>query len=217
MTVAGNPHLAVAPARAGAPLDQAGTAAAAVLVHGRDQDELVMLDVARRLGLPGVAYVLPVAAGGSWYPGRYFDPADVNQPHLDWALEAVAAAIGQARRGGFPDQRIVVGGFSQGACLVAELIARRPAPFAGAAVLTGCRLGPREQQVTTAAQAGLPMFFSCGRDDPWVRLADVRASAEAFRRAGASVVFEVSAEREHRIGDDAVAGLRRLLAGAAAA
>ena len=51
-----------------------------------------MLDVATRLSLGDVAYVLPVAAGRSWYPGRYFDPLAVNQPWLGWALDACDSA-----------------------------------------------------------------------------------------------------------------------------
>jgi phospholipase/carboxylesterase len=81
----------VAPVLAGVPLDIARTAA--LLVHGRDQDEREMLEVAARVGLPDVAYVLPVAAGRTWYPGRYFDPPSVNQPWLERALDVCDAAI----------------------------------------------------------------------------------------------------------------------------
>ena len=73
---------------------------AAVLIHGRDQDEQVMLDVARRLALPDVAYLLPVAAGNTWYAGRYFDPLADNQPQVDWALETFEAALATVAAGG---------------------------------------------------------------------------------------------------------------------
>ena len=56
--------------------------AVAVLVHGRDQDEQVMLDVARRVDLPDVSYLLPVAAARTWYPARYFDLRSENEPSL---------------------------------------------------------------------------------------------------------------------------------------
>lgn len=214
MTATRNPHLEAAPVLTGAPLTAAR--AAAVLVHGRDQDEHVMLDLVRRLQVDDVAYVLPVAAGRSWYDGRYFDPVACNQPQLDWALEACEAAIERARRAGLPDGRILVGGFSQGACLVAELIARHPAAFAGVAVMTGALLGPPGGQVRPAPVPDLPMFFSCGREDPWISLADARACAQAFADAGAAVTFAVSEEREHRIDDGAVAWLRRRLAAVSA-
>ena len=105
----------------GAPLS--AVRMACVLVHGRDQDEEVMLDVVERLGLDDVAYLLPVSPERSWYPGRYFDPLEANEPHLTDAIAACEAAVASARDAGVPDERIVLGGFSQGACVTAELLA----------------------------------------------------------------------------------------------
>jgi phospholipase/carboxylesterase len=212
MTSPENPHLAVAPVRAGASLSEARMVG--VLVHGRDQDELVMLDVARRLALPDVAYVLPVAAGRTWYPGRYFDPLIENQPQVDQALQALQAALALVRDAGMTDERIVLGGFSQGACLVAELVARRPRTFAGVAVLTGTLLGPPGERVIPAAVAGLPMLFTCSRYDDWIDFSDARTTAEAFTHAGANVTFEASEDRVHHVSDAAVDALRALFGAA---
>lgn len=183
---------------------------ACVLVHGRNQDEAVMLDAVERLNLGDVAYLLPLAGERSWYPGRYFDPVPANEPHLSWAVEACEAALAAAGAAGVPDQRIVLGGFSQGACVVAELLARRPRPLAGAAILTGALPG-RPTDRSPPPLAGLPMLVALGRYDEWIALADAQGTAEAFARAGAAVVFEAYEDREHHINDQAVAGLRRLL------
>ncbi len=204
-----NPQLAVSPVLAGAPLERARMAA--VLVHGRDQDEQLMLDVVRRLSLPDVAYVLPVAAGREWYSGRYFDPVGENEPHVSWALEALMAAIAVPGHAGVPDERVVVAGFSQGACLIAELIARWPRPWAGAAVLTGSLLGPEGDRRTPAPVPGLPMFFGFSRYDEWIAPERAHDTARAFAAAGAQVTVETYEDREHHINDRAVAGLRRLL------
>jgi phospholipase/carboxylesterase len=184
---------------------------AAVLVHGRDQDEQAMLEVAARLQLPDIAYVLPLAAGRSWYPGRYFDPLPVNQPWLDSALDACEAATAHAHNAGIADERIVVAGFSQGACVVAELVARRARPWAGAAILTGTLLGPAGERVVPARVDGLPMFLCASRHDDWIALDDALATARAFEAAGANVTFETYEDRAHHINDRAVDGLRRLL------
>jgi phospholipase/carboxylesterase len=199
----------VAVVLAGAPLQSARMTA--LLVHGRDQDETAMLDVATRLSLGDVAYVLPVAASRSWYPGRYFDPLAVNQPWLGWALDACDSALAGAHHAGVPDGRIVVAGFSQGACVIAELVARRARRWAGAAILTGTLLGPAEEWVMPADVAGLPMFLCASRDDDWIALDDAVATARAFEAAGARVVFETYEDREHHINDRAIEGLRRLL------
>ena len=203
-----NPHLSRAPVAAGHSL--VGARMACVLVHGRDQDDGVMLDVAKRLNLGHVAYLFPLAAERSWYPGRYFDPVTENEPHLSWAIEACGAALATARAAGVPDQRVVLGGFSQGACVVAELLAREPRPIAGAAILTGSLPG-RPVDRTLPPLAGLRMLFALGRYDEWIALADARATGQAFERAGAEIVFETYEDREHHINDQAVAGLRALL------
>jgi predicted esterase len=170
-----------------------------------------MLEVAARLRLGDVAYVLPVAAGRSWYPGRYFDPLPVNQPWLEWALDACDAAITRAHRAGMPDERIVVAGFSQGACVIAELVARRARGWAGAAILTGTLLGPADERVVPAGVDGLPMFVCASRHDDWIALDDALATARAFEAAGASVTFETYEDRAHHINDRAIERLRRML------
>ncbi len=194
---------------AGLPLARARMAC--VLVHGRDQGDDVMLDVVERLNLDDIAYLLPVAAERSWYPGRYYDPIRENEPYLSWSIEACEAALATAGAQGVDDNRIVIGGFSQGACVVAELLARRPRTFAGAAVLTGSLLGRPDERVRPARIDGLPMFFGLSRYDEWIALSDAKATARAFEQSGAVVAFEVYEDRVHHINDRAVAGLRAML------
>ena len=197
-----NPHLAAAPVTVGPPV--AGARRVAVVVHGRDQDPEYMLEhLVARLEAPDVAFVLPAAAERSWYPARYFDPREANEPWLGHALAAVEAAIG-----GVEPERVVLAGFSQGACLVADLLACSPRPFAGAAILTGAFIGPHPEP---AGLEGVPVFIESSRYDEWVALDDVEATAKAFEAAGARVELQVSDDREHRIRDAAVAGVRALL------
>jgi phospholipase/carboxylesterase len=181
----------------------------AVLVHGRDQGEAATRDLAARLEVPDVAHVLPVAARGSWYPGRYFDPLDTLEPHVGSALAAIDRAIALT---GAEDERLVLAGFSQGACVIAEYLARRgPRPFHGAGILTGCLLGTPAERAEPRVAPGLPMRFTCGRHDEWIPLGDALDTAERFRRAGAAVTFGELEDREHHISDAAVTALRTLL------
>ena len=195
--------------RAGAP--SAGARRAAVLVHGRDQDETLMLDVIARLDLPDVAYLLPVAPGRSWYDGRYFDPRITLEPQLSRALATVEQALAAAVAAGIPTERVVLGGFSQGACLVAELIAQRPRPLAGLAILTGALIGGPGELAGPKGLDELAVYASCAVDDAWIPLEDARACADAFAAGGAEVVFEPLDDIEHHVSDRAVAGLRSLL------
>jgi phospholipase/carboxylesterase len=184
-----------------------------VLVHGREQDPEYMLEhLAARLDAPGVAFVLPRAQGGTWYPDRYWAPRAANEPFLSGALHAVSAALEAVRAAGLPDDAIVLGGFSQGACVVADHVARWPAAYRGVAVLTGALVGAPDEQAAIPPLAGLPMHFATGRYDEWVSLRDAEATARAFAAAGADVTFVVSDDPEHRIADAAVEGVGRLLA-----
>jgi predicted esterase len=195
-----NPHLAAPPVTVGPPVAEARHVA--VVVHGRSQDPGYMLEhLVARLEAPDVAFVLPVAADNSWYPARYFDPRQANEPWLGQALEALEAAIGDVE-----PERVVLAGFSQGACLVADLLSRHPRPFAGAAILTGALIGTE-----VAPLDGLPVYMESSRHDEWVALGDVEATAKALEAAGARVTLELSDDREHRIRDAAVAGVGALL------
>jgi phospholipase/carboxylesterase len=203
-----NPHLSTETAVAGDP----GAAVAAVLVHGRDQDSEFMLDVARRLELDdAVAFVLPRAADRSWYPGRVHDPLEEHEPWLGWSLQAIEAAVARARGGGRSLPRVALVGFSQGACIVAEHLARRPEPYGAAAILTGALFGTPADRMPAGSLGGLPMFFGIAEDDDWIALDAVRETVEAFQRAGARCELHIYDDQEHGVNDDEIVAVRTLL------
>jgi protease I len=186
-TNAMNPHLTAAPVVVGAPLEEATLAV--VAVHGRDQSpEWILDNLIRPLELPGAAYILPAADGGSWYPGRFHDPVEDNEPWLGRALEACAAAVRTAEDARVPVERVALAGFSQGACLIAEMVAREPRPYAAVAVLTGGVMGTDDELTDPAGSlAGVRVLLSGHVVDDWVPAERVRVTAELFRRAGADV------------------------------
>jgi phospholipase/carboxylesterase len=205
----GNPHLSTETATAGNP----DARVAAVLVHGRDQDPEFMLDIAERLQLDDqVAYVAPRASGRSWYPGRFYEPMEDNEPCLGWSLEAIEAAAALARGAGRSSPRIALVGFSQGACIVAEHLARRPEPYGAAAILTGALFGtPGADRMPAGSLDGLPVFFGIAEGDDWIPVEAVRETVEAFRRAGAQCDLRVYDDQEHGVNDDEIVAVRTLL------
>jgi predicted esterase len=205
----GNPHLSTELVRAGNP----DARVAAVLVHGRDQDPEFMLEAARRLALDDdVAYVLPRASRRSWYPGRFYDSIEDNEPCLGWSLEAIEVAVAAARGDRRTLPAIALVGFSQGACIVAEHLARRPEPYGGAAILTGALFGtPDADRMPAGSLGGLPMFFGIAEDDDWIPVDAVRDTVVAFQRAGADCELHVYDDQEHGINDDEIVAVRSLL------
>jgi flavin reductase (DIM6/NTAB) family NADH-FMN oxidoreductase RutF/dienelactone hydrolase len=204
-----NPHLTTETVTAGNP----DATVAAVLVHGRDQDPDFMLEVAGRIALDdSVAYVLPRAADRSWYPGRFHDPTLDNEPWLSWSLDAIDAAVALARGPLRPLTRVALVGFSQGACIVAERVARRPEPYGAAAVLTGALFGePDAERLPAGSLGGLPMFFGIPEDDDWIPVSAVRKTVAAFQRAGARCDLRIYGPGEHGVNDDEAAAVRGLL------
>ena len=136
------PHAGVPPLMAGTPLDQASYAL--VLVHGRGGSAEGMLPIARAAKATDAALVAPVAVGNSWYPKRFLDPREQNEPWLSSALASVGAAVDQVRAAGIPSERIILVGFSQGACLMLEyatMAATSDVRFGGVAALAGGLIG----------------------------------------------------------------------------
>jgi phospholipase/carboxylesterase len=150
--------------------------------------------------------VIPAAAGGTWYPQRFTAPVTANEPWLSWALEAVDAAVLSGSPGA------VVAGFSQGACLALEYVARHPRRYAGVAALTGGLIGTDAELTRPAGLEGTPVLLTTAEDDPWVPPERTRASAEILEAAGAAVDLRVSPPGPHTVRPDEVAALRDLLA-----
>jgi predicted esterase len=185
----------------------------AVVVHGRAQSPAYVDDhLVSRLGLDDVAFALPAAPDGSWYPGRYFEPQEANEPWLGHALAAIDDALAQLGEAGLGPEAIVLAGFSQGACLVLEHLLRDPAPYRGVAILTGCLIGPRDAQRALPGLRDLPIYLGTREDDEWIPAHDVRAAAQALVRAGATVSLDVRAPGPHQIDDEDVRAVRALLA-----
>jgi phospholipase/carboxylesterase len=209
LAVSANPHLTTETLTAG----NADAAVAAVLFHGRDQGADWMLDVARRIDLDdAVSYILPRAAERSWYPGRFYDPMEDNEPWLGWSLQAIEAAVALAASRARPRSRIALVGFSQGACILAEHLARRPEPYGATAILTGALFGtPDLERVPVGSLDGLPMFFGIAEKDDWIPIEAVRDTVAAFQRAGARCELRVYDDEEHGVNDDEVAAVRGLL------
>lgn len=191
-----------------------------MLLHGRDHEPSSMLELAERLELPGVACVAPAAPDGSWYPQRFFEPRAVNEPELSSTLDRIDALLDDLAARGVPPERTVLGGFSQGACLAIEAVARRPRPLGAVAVICGGLFGVDEAELehpAPSALAGLPVLLTGVEEDEWVPLARVWLTAEVLGAAGADVDLLVSPPGEHGVREAEVVALRGLVAGVVAA
>jgi len=172
---------------AGEPL--AGARAALLALHGRGASaEGILEPLAAELGRDGLALLAPQARHGTWYPRAFLAPFEENQPWLDSALELLAANVAAIEEAGVPAARIVLFGFSQGACLATEFVARNPRRWGGLVAATGGRIGPPGTAFPSAGDlAGTPVHLSAGDPDPHVPWNRVEESAANLHAMGAEV------------------------------
>ena len=211
-------------AQAGTPLARARLAV--VMAHGRGGFPEDMLRLAETLALPDVAYLAPAAAGGSWWPASFLAPIAANEPGLSSGLGVLDGLIKRLEGSGFGPDRVVLMGFSQGACLALEYAARSGHPFHGIVGLSGGLVGtgeaagpPREELHGFAPKlfgydarlAGASVFLGCHERDPHIPLARVQESAAVFNRLGAGVRTEILPGAGHGVVVEEVRAVRGLL------
>ena len=205
-----DPHAGQPVGEAGIPLGQAP--GVVILAHGRNAGPENILDLVPRIARPGFTYLAPAAAGRTWYPYSFLAEIATNEPGLSSALGMLAALVTRVESAGVPRRRIVLAGFSQGACLTAEFAARHASRFGGVLVLSGGLIGPpgtpRDYPGTFD---GTPVFFGCSDRDSHVPEARVRESADLFTSMGASVTTRIYPGMGHLVNDDEIAFAQRLL------
>lgn len=185
----------------------------AIVMHGRAQSPEWMREfLIDRLAAPGVEFLAPEAADNTWYPGGFMQEFEVNEPALTWALERVDELVAELVAQGRPREQIVLLGFSQGACLLAEYVSRHPARYGGVAILTGGLIGPPGTTWDGPSLDGTPMVLATSDIDEWVPLERAAASRAVFEARGAAVSWTVYEGMEHIINDDEIRLVDDLLA-----
>lgn len=192
----------------------AASARIAVLaVHGRGQSPEFMRALFDRTRLANVRFYAPAAIDSSWYPHPFLDEIENNEPARSTSLRSLAMTLATIRAEGIPDDRIVLAGFSQGACLVSDLLLQQPRAYAAAVILTGGYLGALERNPLPGVPlAGVPVLLRSVESDAWVPSSRVRQTASILRSAGAAVDLRIEPGAEHAVSDAAVADIAALLA-----
>ena len=203
---------------AGQPVLRSGPSAknarlVAILLHGRGASADDILGLADQFSAQDIAYVAPQAAGSTWYPYSFLAPLAQNEPWLGSALGVVGKLVADAGADGIPPERIVVMGFSQGACLTLEFAARHATRYAAIAAFTGGLIGPPGTPRNYAGQfASTPLFIGCSDIDAHVPLERVRESTTVLRDMGAVVDERIYPGMGHTINADELQAVNALLA-----
>jgi predicted esterase len=195
---------------AGVPIEKAR--AVVVLTHGRNAGPENILDLVPRLDRDDVAYLAPAAQGRTWYPQSFMADTAANEPRLSASLRVLPELVAHLVTSGVPRDRIVLMGFSQGACLTAESVVRHPARYGGVVLFTGGLIGPPGASWTYGGSFdGTPIFLGTSDVDPHVPLSRVNESADVFRRMRADVTLRVYPGMAHIVNDDEIAAARDIV------
>jgi predicted esterase len=187
---------------------------AVILIHGRGGSANDILGLAEALQHPELAYLAPDAAKHTWYPYSFLAPIERNEPWLTSALQKLKKTVENVMRAGIPRERIVVAGFSQGACLASEFVARNPARYGGLIAFTGGLIGPPGTEFRYQGDlAGTPAYFGSGDPDPHVPWERVQESASILSTLGAEVVLKRYPGMPHTISEQEIEEARKLIAG----
>ncbi|MEF8840635.1 MAG: dienelactone hydrolase family protein [Haloarculaceae archaeon] len=212
------PHQGTEPQRAGVPPEEAR--AGVVLLHGRGATARGILDLAREIGVDGVAFIAPQANRNAWYPQSFLAPVSANEPGRSSGLRAIADAASTLADAGVPAERVVLGGFSQGACLATEFAARNPRRYGGAFALSGGLIGESVDVEDYAggnegAMDGTSVFLGCSDVDPHIPVERVHDTREVFEALGADVTERIYEGMGHTVNRDELEHVRRIVARAA--
>src|SRR5438094_7990222 len=200
----------------GAPVDTAD--AAMIMLHGRGASPDDILGLASVFNRPRFAYIAPAAAGNAWYPYTFMAPREKNEPWLSSALAMIEALVTGLLSDGFRSKKIVLLGFSQGACLSSEFSIRHPRRYGGVLILSGGLIGPpgttwddpsRSSSSSKAKDSGqvrplddTPVFLGCSDIDPHVPATRVIESEAVFKKLGARVKRRLYPGMGHLVNED---------------
>lgn len=187
----------------GAPLDQADRAI--ILTHGRGADARDILTLADELQIDRsrTAVLAPDAKNNTWYPTSFMAPIEQNEPFLTSALNFLEDTVKRLEENEISSDRIMLIGFSQGACLSTEFVARNPKRYWGVAALSGGLIGPPDRNFQYEGDlAKTPIFLGCSDVDFHIPKERVQQSTVILKEMGADITERLYPGMGHTVNMD---------------
>ena len=183
------------------------------MIHGRNAAPENILDLLPVLDRPDFAALAPAAEGGAWYPYSFMAERERNEPGISNGLAEIGRLVADLRSRGFPSHKIMLLGFSQGACLTSEFAIRNPMRYGGVMVLSGGVIGPpgTEWGDVTGSLDGTPVFLGCSDVDSHIPATRVLESEAVFTKLGARVLRKLYPGMGHLVNKDEIENVQRVM------
>ena len=192
--------------------DLASADKALIMIHGRGADATDILGLAKYLNVRDFALLAPEATNNTWYPQSFLAPQTMNEPWLSSAISLVGETVAEIKEAGIAESSIFFLGFSQGACLALEYVARNATRYGGIVAFTGGLIG---EKINAGNYKGnfdkTPVFIGTSNPDPHVPVERVYASSNILSAMGASVTHKVYENMGHTINNDEIGQANQLI------
>jgi phospholipase/carboxylesterase len=186
---------------AGTKLEEATKAL--IMLHGRGAPAEDILGLSGYLAVTNFALIAPQATNYTWYPYSFLAPATQNEPWLSSALAMLKDLVAEVNQAGISDENIYFCGFSQGACLTLEFVARNARKWGGVAAFTGGLIGDKiDASNYNGDFQGTRVFIGSSDPDPHIPVERVRESVRVLTGMKASVREKIYPNMGHTITED---------------
>lgn len=195
---------------AGAALHAAGKVL--IMLHGRGGSAADILSLADHLAVKDFTLIAPQATQNTWYPYSFLAPPVHNEPWLSSALNVLQEVVSDLNAKGISSDRIYFTGFSQGACLTLEFVARNATKYGGVVAFTGGLIGDKIYTENYSGDfGGTPVFIGTADPDPHVPVERVHATTTLLQSMNATVTTKVYPNIGHTITADEINEANRLV------
>ena len=183
-----------------------------ILLHGRGGSAEDILSFSSHLEVKDFALLAPQATNHTWYPYSFLAPPAQNEPWLSSALSLLKELVDDVTGKGVTTERVYFCGFSQGACLALEFVARNANHYGGIAAFTGGLIGDKIYTENYKGDfKGTPIFMGTSNPDPHVPIERFHASAKILRDLNAAVTEKAYNNMGHTINEDEIDNANRLM------
>jgi phospholipase/carboxylesterase len=161
---------------------------ALIMIHGRGGSAEDIMSLSSHLHVTDYALFAPQATNHTWYPFPFIAPPHQNEPWLSSSLSLLESLVEELIGIGLGTDQIYFTGFSQGACLTLEFVARNAVKYGGVAAFTGGLIGDRLYPENYKGDfIGTPIFIGSSNPDHHIPVERVYESAKFLRSMNANV------------------------------